>query len=201
MARRTRDPRTLAAALAGGAVALMRTDTLPGLHGRADLDDAVSRILALKARDADKPLLLLCDTPLRALEVGIFPSPAARAYAETCWPGPFTLILPATPAAPAAATRGADTVAVRVPGPQGLRDLVAAAGGPLVSTSVNRAGDAPLTDLADAVAFCGDAVDIVGEMTWDPDDTTPAGHASGLIDLSGWPPRVLRAGRVPPPEW
>jgi len=199
--RHTRDPRTLAAALAGGAVALMRTDTLPGLHCRADLDDAVTRILALKARDADKPLLVLCDTPLRALEVGVFPSPAARDYAETCWPGPFTLILPATSTAPAAATRGADTVGVRIPGPQGLRDLVAAAGGPLVSTSVNRAGDAPLVDLAAAVAFCGDEVDIVGEMTWNSDDAIPAGHASGLIDLSGWPPRVLRAGRVASPEW
>ena len=201
MVERTRDSRTLAAALAGGAVVLMRTDTLPGLHGRADRDDTVARIVAFKGRHADKPLLVLCDAPVRVEAVGVFPSAAARAYAGACWPGPFTLILPAGPAAPPAPPRGGDTVAVRVPGPEPLRDLVAAAGGPLVSTSVNHAGEPPLASLAEAAAFCGDAVDLVGEMVWDEDDATPTGHASGLIDLTDWPPRVLRAGHAAPPEW
>jgi L-threonylcarbamoyladenylate synthase len=199
--RRTRDPRTLAASLAGGAVALMRTDTLPGLHGRADRVDAVSRIVALKDRDAEKPLLVLCADVAGALALGAVSSPEARAYAGACWPGPFTLILPATPAAPPAATRGLATVAVRVPGLRGLRELVAAAGGPLVSTSVNRAGEPPLASLADAVAFCGDGVDIVGEMSWCAEDGPRPAAASGLIDLTGWPPRVLRDGPIAPPEW
>jgi len=199
--RRTSDPRTLAASLADGAVALMRTDTLPGLHCRADLDAAVSRIVALKARAVDKPLLVLCDSLDRARGVVSFPSPEARAYAAACWPGPFTLILPATPAAPSAATRGRAGMAIRVPGPRQLRELVAAAGGLLVSTSVNRAGDPPLKSLAAAVAFCGDAVDIVGEVTWTDAGAAPAGGASSLIDLTSWPPRVLRTGDIAPPDW
>jgi len=199
--RRTSDPRTLAASLAEGAVALMRTDTLPGLHCRADHAAAVSRIVALKARADDKPLLVLCDTLDRACGVGTFTSPEANAYAGACWPGPFTLILPATSAAPAAATRGRADVAIRVPGPLQLRALVAAAGGLLVSTSVNRAGDPPLTSLEDAIAFCGDEVDIVGDVTWLGDDAASGGVASGLIDLTSWPPRVMRAGCIAPPDW
>lgn len=201
MVLRTGDPRTLATHLADGAVVLMRTDTLPGLHCRADDDGAVARITAFKGRADDKPLLVLCDSLDAARGVCTFPSEAARAYAAACWPGPFTLILPATQTAPAAATRGRAGLALRVPGPRRLRDLVAAAGGLLVSTSVNRSGEPPLTDLAEAVAFCADAVDVVGDVVWTGGDGEPAGGPSGLIDLTGWPPRVVRDGPVVPPEW
>jgi len=198
---RTGDPRTLATHLADGAVVLMRTDTLPGLHCRADDADAVARITALKGRAAKKPLLVLCASLDAARAVCTFPSASAGDYAAACWPGPFTLILPATTAAPTAATRGRDSLALRVPGPRRLRELVASAGGLVVSTSVNRSGEPPLTSLSDAVGFCGEAVDVVGDVDWIGGKEEPAAGASGLIDLTGWPPRVVRAGPVVPPEW
>jgi L-threonylcarbamoyladenylate synthase len=198
---RTHDPDRLAACLAEGLVALMRTDTLPGLHALADHEAAVARILDLKDRPDDKPLLLLCATADKALAHTLAPSLEAVAYARTCWPGPFTLILPAGPAAPRAATRGRPTVALRVPQPPRLRDMIAAAGGALVSTSVNRTGEPPMTDLDDAVTHFGERVDVVGEMEWGQSpDTQPPG-ASTLLDVTCWPPRLVRAGATAPPPW
>jgi len=192
--------------LAEGLVALMRTDTLPGLHARADHEAAVARILDIKGRSDDKPLLLLCASADAALAHALDPGPEAVAYAWTCWPGPFTLILPAGPTAPKAATRGRSTVALRVPKPPRLRDLIAAAGGALVSTSVNRTGEPPLTGLDDAVALFGERVDVVGEMDWrkssdeqSPDEPPPG--ASTLLDLTSWPPRLVRSGNAAPPPW
>jgi len=161
---RSHDPDRLAKSLAEGAVVLMRTDTLPGLHARADHEEAVARILDIKGRPDDKPLLLLCADTDTALAYALDPSPEAVTYARTCWPGPFTLILPAGPKAPPAATRGLATVALRVPTPTRLRGLITAAGGALVSTSVNRAGEPPLSCLDDAVALFGERVDMVGEL-------------------------------------
>jgi L-threonylcarbamoyladenylate synthase len=123
-----------------------------------------------------------------------------RAYAERCWPGPFSLVLPAGPMLPAAVTAGGGTVAVRVPGDPGLRDFLAAVGVPLASTSVNEAGGEPAATLDEAELRFGDRVDGV----WLPSGTAaPAGPvaASAVVDLTVWPPRTLRPGPRELPPW
>ena len=97
--RRLDDRAELGRLLADGAVVLLPTDTLPGFHCRADRADAVARIVALKGRDARRPLLLLCASAEQAFGLAGRLSPEVRDYARRCWPGPFTLILPRAVAA------------------------------------------------------------------------------------------------------
>ena len=190
--------RDAARLLEEGGVLVLPTDTLPGLHARVDRPAAVGRVAEMKGRQGRKPLLLLAATLEIALTVTRDLSPRQQVYAASCWPGPFSLVLPAVPELPADVTGGSDTVAIRVPRPRGLRALLAAVGLPLVSTSVNRAGEAPVTDLEHAARLFADGVDGV----FDPGDPAPAepATASGLIDLTVWPPRVLRDGPETPPE-
>lgn len=200
MTARTQDPHRAVAELAHGAVVLMRTDTLPGLHARADHTVAVARIGDIKARTGHKPLLLLCTSIEAALALAAAPAAAVRRYVGRCWPGPVTLILPAGPAAPPAATRGYATVALRVPAPIALRALIAEAGGALVSTSVNRAGEPPAVDLDAAADLCGGDVDLIVDLDWGDPADAPAGPST-LLDLTTWPPVVVRPGAVAPPDW
>ncbi|MDO9171408.1 MAG: L-threonylcarbamoyladenylate synthase [bacterium] len=198
MGARTRDPDEAARCLAAGGVVLMPTDTLPGLHARADAPAAVARIAVLKGRDEGKPLLVLCADTADAR--GLVGALAWRVwdYVGRCWPGPFTLVLPAGPAAPTAATRGGPTLAVRVPSPPQLRALITASGGALISTSANMAGEPPATDLASAALQFADGVDLVADLDW---GGSPGDAASAMLDLTVWPPRVLRPGPRVPPEW
>ena len=197
--RRLRDPAEAARLLAGGGVVLLPTDTVPGLHCRADAAPALARLQALKGRDPARPLLLLCADEAQALGLAAPLAAPAAAYARRCWPGPFTLVMPRGAAAPAAVCGAGETIACRVPAPPELRALVRAAGGPLVSTSANRSGEAPCATLEAAAALLGDRVDAVLEG-WLPEGATPAGP-SALLDLSDWPPRLLRPGPCPPPPW
>lgn len=197
--RRLRDPAAAARLLAGGGLLLLPTDTLPGLHCRADAAPALARLQALKGRDPARPLLLLCADEAQAFGLAAPLAAAAVAYARRCWPGPFTLVLPRGPAAPAAVCGVGGTVACRVPALPALRALVRAAGGPLVSTSANRSGEPPCATLEAAVALLGDRVDAV--LTGWRSEAGVAAGASALIDLAGWPPRLLRPGPVPPPAW
>jgi L-threonylcarbamoyladenylate synthase len=123
---------------------------------------------------------------------------AVGGYARRCWPGPFTLILPAGPGIPTEITGGGRTVALRVPALEALRRIVTGAGVPLVSTSANRAGTAAPVDLETAVELFGDEVDAVGEL---PSPPAEERQASALVDLTVWPPRVLRRGPRPLPSW
>lgn len=194
-------PEAASRLLAAGGVVLMPSDTLPGLHCRADRRESVRRLAALKGQPADKPLLLLCADAGAALALAGQVSDDARRYLEACWPGPFTLILKSAPGLPAGMAAPDGTVALRVPAPASLRQLLADVGRPVASTSANRTGRPACTDLATAEREFGDRVDGVLRRLPGSGDSGTGAKASALLDLTAWPPRVLRAGPLAPPPW
>ena len=190
--------------LKSGGVLLLGTDTLPGFHCRADLADPVTRILALKGCRTGKSLLVVAGSAEQASLVTGTLDDRQSAYCRRCWPGPFSLILPAGGELSPAVNAGRETVAVRVPALASLRSLVLSVGFPLVSTSANRSGDSPCNDFRAALAAFAGLVD----GAWEPQEllrrvvgSLPTGP-SALIDLTTWPPVQLRQGprNAPPPE-
>jgi len=185
------DTRDAVRSLRSGGVLLLATDTLPGLHCRADDDTAVRRIFDIKGRSPRKALLLLAGS-LNQAETLTGPLTSDQAAAcRRCWPGPFSLILPAGSLA-APAVRGREpTIAVRVPDMAPLRELILAVGVPLVSTSANRTGAAPAPNLTAAERDLGAEVDGVWGADH-PDGIVPV--PSALVNLTVAPFRVLRRG-------
>jgi len=184
--------------LKSGGVLLLATDTLPGFHCRADLPDSVARIIALKGSRSGKSLLVLAGSAEQATLVTGTLDDRQSAYCRSCWPGPFSLILPAGGELAPTVNPGGETVAVRVPAPAFLRSLVMAVGFPLVSTSANRSGGCPCVDLQVALSAFGDLVDGAWESPLEAAGSGGAGP-SALIDLTTWPPVQLRQGPENPP--
>jgi len=191
------DTAAAAATLAAGGVLILPTDTICGLHARADCPAALARLAALKGRTPERPLLVLASSLDQARALCLPLSPEQSAWCAAAWPGPFTFILVAGDGLPAAvrdAQRG--TVAIRVPGRADLRRLIEQAGGALASTSANVTGERPLTDLSTAVGAFGDRID----GWWAGDDPQPtACLPSALVDLTTSPPVILRPGPLPLP--
>ncbi len=183
--------------LRAGGVLLLATDTLPGLHCRADDPVAVRRILACKGRPAGKSLLVLAGSLEQVRQITGPLDADQLAACGRCWPGPFSLILPVGQAIAPEVTAGGETLAVRIPAVLDLRALVLAVGAPLVSTSANRAGAKPIVDLAAASREFGGELDGV----WGPDDPSGLPAApSAVVDLTTKPFGVLRRGPVAFPE-
>lgn len=188
--------------LKSGGVLLMGTDTLPGFHCRADVPDAVARVVSLKGRPKGKSLLVIAGSMEQVTQVTDKLDDRQAAFCRRCWPGPFSLILPAggnlAPEVPAPI----GTVAVRVPDLPSLCDLVLAVGFPVVSTSANLSGGRPLESLQAAHEAFMDQIDGAwqpGAVEIDTDAHIDVGP-SALIDLTVWPFQQLRAGpRNPPP--
>jgi L-threonylcarbamoyladenylate synthase len=187
-----------AAALAGGAVVLLPTDTIPGLHARADLPAALARLTELKGRPSGKPLVVIAGSLAQVAVVAAPVDVRAQGFLARCWPGPFSVVLAARPEVAAAVTAGTGTVAVRVPALAWLRKLALAAGAPLASTSANLAGELPAGDFEAALArFAGRVASFPGE---DPETIPGVDGPSALVDLTAWPPRLLREGPQPLPD-
>lgn len=176
----------IASALAKGEVVLMPTDTIYGLHAVATNEAAVHRIAELKGRDETKPFIVLSASTAALTPLGISADPDLLQRLDSVWPAPLTAILPLL--RPIAASRGAATLAVRVPALDWLRDLLQRTG-PLVSTSANRSGE-PVVDRPKALSDdLRNRVSIV-------DGGVRAGEASAILDLTGTEPRLIREGNA-----
>ena len=182
-----------AATLERGGLVVFPTETFYGL-GAAGLDaHAVRRLLAVKERPDDKPILLLVDSVDMAEAVALEIGPGARALMARHWPGPLTLVLRARGGVPVEVTAGTGTVGLRVSPHPVARGLVRALGGPVTAPSANRSGAPPTTTAAAALEQLEGRVDLVLDG-----GQTPGGPPSTVLDVTVEPPRVLRAGAVRP---
>lgn len=150
-------------ALADGGIVAYPTEGVFGLGCDPANEEALARLLTLKGRDAAKGLILIAHEQA-ALGPWLAPlDDDMRARVDPTWPGPVTWLLPAAPGVPAALRGEHDTLAVRVTDHPIAAALCRAWGGPVVSTSANRAGGDPARS-ADAVrALFDDDLDLVIE--------------------------------------
>lgn len=174
-----------AGVLRGGGVVAYPSETVWGLAAHPDRPDAVRRLYDLKGRAADKPVQVSCVdvTAARAL---IRPSAAFERLAPL-WPGPLTLVTPASPACPDELAPGG-RVGVRLPDHPVARALLALVGGTLATTSCNPSGQEAAVTHAQALAMG------LGDLTLPDGGQGTLGLPSTVVLLPEG--RVLRAGAV-----
>ncbi len=169
------------------------TETVYGLGADGLNPAAVARIYAAKGRPATNPVILHVDGPEEARQLVSQWPDTATLLVDLFWPGPLTLVLPASAQVPAIVRAGGLTVALRCPDHPIALALIRATGRPLAAPSANRSQHLSPT-LAEHVATgLGEAVDLI--LDGGP---TAAGLESTILDLSGVRPRILRPGPIAP---
>ncbi|NWJ42526.1 MAG: threonylcarbamoyl-AMP synthase [Geothrix sp.] len=187
--------REAASLLCAGGLVAFPTETVYGL-GADGLDpEAVARIYAAKGRPATNPVILHVDGLASARALTSRWPVEATALAERFWPGPLTLVLPASEQVPAIVRAGGPTVALRCPAHPVAQALIKAVGRPLAAPSANRSQHLSPTLAEHVASSLGEAVDLI--LDGGP---TEAGLESTILDLSGARPRILRPGPVAPAE-
>lgn len=141
--------RTIGACLAGGGLAALPTETVYGIAARADHPEAIARLRQVKGRPDERALTWHVGSAA-ALERFPHVSPMVRRLVARYWPGPLTLVLPGVPRGLEALVERGWT-GVRQPAHKATAAILAALEFPVVLSSANRHGEAPLCD-ADAVA-------------------------------------------------
>jgi len=178
------------AALLGGGVIVLPTDTLYGVAARAADGDAVAALFALKERPDRQPLAVLVADADQALDLLDAPSAALRAVMQACWPGALTLVARRSEAHRHLDLGGeSSTIGVRCPASPVAR-AVAAAVGPIATTSANRHKQPTPHDAEAAAASLAGAVALV------LDGGPCREQASTVVDATGGEWVVLREGPV-----
>lgn len=173
--------------LGHGRVIAYPTEAVFGLGCDPADESAVRSILELKSRPASAGLILIADD-YRRFEPYVGRVPADDlARAQAAWPGPVSFLFPRAESVPDWLAGEHPTIALRVTAHPLCRDLCAAWGGAIVSTSANPRGKEPARTAAEVERYFGAALcgTLAGELG-------ASRQPSEIRDLATG--RVLRGG-------
>ncbi len=180
--------------LRSGEVVAFPTETVYGLGANGLDPSAVSKIFEAKGRPGDNPLILHVPSIEQALplwQASQEQLQLARQLAESFWPGPLSLVLPASSKVPKTVTADLDSVAIRAPANSVARELLKECEFPLAAPSANQSGR-PSPTRADHVATT-----LNGRIAAILDGgATDLGIESTVLDIREFPPQILRPGSI-----
>ena len=180
------------AALAGGGIVALPTETVYGLAAVAADGDAVARVYAAKGRPVFNPLIVhVADAAMAATLIDS--GAIAAMLMARFWPGPLTLVLPLRAGAGVArlVTAGLPALAVRCPAHPVMQALIAAVG-PLAAPSANASGRLSPTTAAHVAASLDGRIGLI--LDGGP---CSAGIESTIVAVDGTRVALLRPGAVP----
>jgi L-threonylcarbamoyladenylate synthase len=179
-----------AAMLRKGRVVAIPTDALYTLVADPYNLRAVSRVFLAKGRDLHRSLPLLINDSLMAEDLARNLTVRFFLLARRFWPGPLTIIVPASPAVPLRVTGNTGRLALRQSRSAVANALVAQLNQPLISTSANISGQ----------PTCRSGIDVFGTMDGRVDMVLDGGLCSGggstTVDVTQPDRRVVKAGSI-----
>jgi L-threonylcarbamoyladenylate synthase len=179
-----------AAVIRRGGVVAVPTDALYTLVADPLNLHAVGRVFAAKGRETERALPVLVSDIVMAEELAKEVSARFYLLARHFWPGPLTIIAPASSRVPLKVTGNTGRLAMRQSRSRVANALVERLAQPLISTSANISGQ----------PTCTSGIEVFGVMDGRVDLVLDGGPAAGLgattVDVTEPYWRIIREGAV-----
>ena len=188
----TTDYSAAAKLIRSGELVAVPTETVYGLAGNGLDVNAVEQIYEVKGRPSVKPLSLMVPGPEAMETVSVNIPKAAYILAEAFWPGPLTIVLPASEAVPEIVRAGGTTVGLRCPDHPATLELLRRAKVPFAAPSANPSGSPSPKTAEDVLHYFDGKISAVVDG-----GKCGIGTESTIVDLSQTPYRILRPGALP----
>jgi L-threonylcarbamoyladenylate synthase len=172
-----------ASLIKAGGLVIFPTDTVYGLGADALNTETVKRVYRVKRRPQDKPLIIQVADIEQVHDLAAGVPQEASTLMEKFWPGALTLVFNQK--------SSSKTIALRMPDNKIALSLIRKAGVPLTSPSANLSGEPSPSRVEEISEELIKEVDLVidgGE--------TKIGIESTILDLTTFPPQVLREGAI-----
>ncbi len=174
-----------------GQLVVFPTETVYGLGADAMQTQAVEHIFAAKGRPFSDPLIVHIAGREEWKSLVTTISPLAEQLAQMFWPGPLTLILPASSRVPKLITAGLPNVAIRMPSHPVALALIRATRVPIAAPSANRFMHVSPTTAQHALTDLNGSVPLILDA-----GPSKVGVESTVLDLSSNVPTILRPGGI-----
>jgi L-threonylcarbamoyladenylate synthase len=179
-----------AAQIRRGQVVAIPTDALYTLVADPFNLRAVTQVFKAKGREPHLSLPILIRDTLMAEELASELSSRFFLLARRFWPGPLTIIVPASARVPLKVTGNTGRLALRQPRSAVASQLVALTGQPLIATSANISGSPTCSSGIDVFALMDGRVDLV------LDGGVCTGLGSTTVDITEPYWRLIKPGAI-----
>jgi L-threonylcarbamoyladenylate synthase len=179
-----------AAAVRRGEVVAIPTDALYTLVADPLNLHAVGRVFAAKGRESIRSLPLLVSDIVMAEELAAEVSARFYLLARRFWPGPLTIIAPASSRVPLKVTGNTGRLALRQSQSKVANALLERLSQPLIATSANLSGQPTCTSGIEVFGVMDGSVDLV------LDGGTVAGTGATTIDVTEVLWKVIKEGAI-----
>jgi len=177
--------------LRAGKLIAFPTDTVYGIGANVFDENAVQGIFTAKKRDVNKPLQVLIAHKDNLRFITSDQSEILARLSSEFWPGPLTIVMLAKDSFPRQVRCGKDTIGVRMPANPIALKLIEAFGMPIAATSANISGYPDPMKAEEVMEYLGDKLDLILDG-----GTTPGSIPSTVLDISVYPPVILRHGKL-----
>jgi tRNA threonylcarbamoyl adenosine modification protein (Sua5/YciO/YrdC/YwlC family) len=177
--------------LLAGRVVSFPTDTYYALGADPLNLAAINEVFRLKRRASGRPLPLLVASIDQAADLTDDPPRLFFKLAEKFWPGPLTIVVPASRQLPLKVTANTGKVGLRWPKNPLAVALIAAAGRPLTGTSANITENPPCNTADEVNQQLGQNLPLIIDG-----GTAKGGLASTVVELTEDGGRIVRHGPV-----
>jgi L-threonylcarbamoyladenylate synthase len=180
-----------AAAIRRGSVVGIPTDALYSLVADPFSLHAVGKVFVAKGREPHRSLPLLVSDVMMAEDLAKDLPARFFVLARHFWPGPLTMIVPASAKVPLRVTGNTGRLALRQPRSAVVSSLLERLNQPLIATSANLSGQ----------PTCRSGIEVFGQMDGQVDLVLDGGICSGLgattIDVTEPYWKIIREGAIP----
>jgi L-threonylcarbamoyladenylate synthase len=177
-------------AIRRGKVVAIPTDALYMLTADPFSLGAVSQVFRAKGREAHRSLPLLVNDILMAEDLAAELNNRFFILARRFWPGPLTIIVPASAKVPLKVTGNTGRLALRQPRSRIASDLITLMNQPLIGTSANISGH----------PTCRSGIEVFGVMDGRVDLVVDGGTCGGVgattVDITDPYWKLIRAGAI-----
>jgi len=179
-----------AAALRRGAVVALPTDALYMLVADPFNLGAVSRVFRAKGREAHRSLPLLVSDMMMAEDLASELNNRFFILARRFWPGPLTLIVPASAKVPLKVTGNTGRLALRQSRSKIAQEIIALLNQPLIGTSANISGHPTCRSGIEVFGMMDSRVDLV------VDGGICTGQGATTVDITEPYWRLIKEGAI-----
>jgi L-threonylcarbamoyladenylate synthase len=181
-------------AIRAGKIVAIPTDALYALVADPFSVPAVRKVYEAKDREIQRALPILVRDVIMVEELAREITPRFRLLARRFWPGPLTIIMPASPRVPLRATGNTGRLAVRQSSCRVADELIARLNQPIIATSANISG----------VPTCRTGIEVFGVMDGRVDLILDGGPCEGIgastVDITEPDWKVIKEGAIPERE-
>jgi len=173
-----------------GKVIIFPTETFYGLGVDIKNEKALEKIFSIKQRRPQNPLPVLIPDESFLKELTIDVPKMASILIERFWPGELTIVFRANSSV-SSIISPQGKIGLRISSHPVALKITQMFHSPITCTSANLSGQSPSTAVEEIDFFLKERVDIIVDA-----GKTPGGSPSTVLDITCYPPRVLREGKI-----